>query len=261
MATSTQPSESLYRGDRTGEAVYTTLLWLGGPPPTWPLHMARLRQDAAQIGLPPLQLDGLAHNVALACQGKPMRVRIDLVADGGDPLQERPWQTALRVGTQSFDIQQQLLKPVRLLPVAVGLCQTAPTAGAKLAAMPDRLLARARAQALGYDDAALLCADGHVAECAFASLLFGLKDGSFGMASPGCGQVRSTTIAAIRATRPLREVSLVVADMDSVRWALQVNAVIGARAVAAIADKEFAAPPRDLAVEIQRLTRFCGEVP
>ena len=253
----TEPPHPTLRGDHTGERVCTTLAWHGGAPPTFALHVARLQRDAAQIALPAPDLHDLARVLAAQCNG-PTRMRVEIVADGGEALLERPLRSVLRVTCVPLPPLADQAAPARLLPVAVGLSGASPTAGAKLAALPQHLLARHSAIAAGFDDAALLCADGHVVETAIAALLYGLPNGAIGVAPAQCGHVRSTTVQGFGAVVPLVEVALQLADFATIQWMLMANAIIGARPVGQLGPHALGPPPPAL---VEQLHQIVGRWP
>ena len=245
------------RGVQLGEGVYTTLLWQSGPPPTWPLHLARLQRDAAQVGLPPPPLEGLAERIAKHLQQCAQdrdhaeslwRLRIRWWADGEVSLAQ-PAQRGL------WDLQARLVQPgerpaepLRLVTAGQGRWPRL-WAGAKITSIGEDLAWRRWAVKQGADDALLCDVGGHWSETPTAALLLGLVDGRVGTPGPGHWPVRSTTLQAVDERLRLQdnvvldELSLGQADAGRVRWALLLNAVVGGRPVAQLDGVALQPPP------------------
>ncbi len=241
-------AEAELRGDRSGERVFTTLLWPGGPPVTWPHHLTRLQRDAQQMGLPPVSAATILANVreAVAEDGDALwRVRIDLIADGGSPLHGPPAGSVVRVAAVAHNDQTQAAPGLRLATVSSSCGQGHPLCGIK---RPDPTLwwARQTARASGADDALIVCHRGHLVEAPTSALLVGLADGEWVAPGVACGAVASTTLAWLETVRPVNRRALDTADLGDVRWALLCNAVWGARPVTAVDGRPFAPPDRHL---------------
>lgn len=240
--------DALLRGDRSGECVFTTLLWQGGAPPTWHLHLQRLRRDAARVGLPVPNDDDLENRIhdAISRMGdQRLRLRIELVADGGSHLLGPPDETVVRVVAAVADEPTQDKTGVKLATVATSCGAGHPLAGCK---RPDAMLwwARHAARAAGADDALLVCQRGHLVEAPTAALLLAMDDGQWVVPGTACGAVDSTTVAWLSARRPVSRRTVELTELTQVRSALLCNAVWGARSVLSIDERALA--PADAAL-------------
>lgn len=263
---------NLHRGAQQGEGVYTTLLWQGGPPPTWPLHLARLQRDAAQVDLPPPPIDELPELIAQhlsmlaeeAARGDSLwRLRIRWWGDGDNPL-VAPAQRGL------WDLQLRRLAASERPGVPVRLASAGPArfprrwAGAKLVSIGEDLAWRRWAIAQGYDDALLCDLSGCWSETPTAAVLVGLLDGRVGAPGPETSPVRSTTLQALaqqiqaQGGPPLVPLALGPAERDQVAWMLLLNAVAGGRPVAAVDGAALQPPPRLWVDLAQDLTQPCS---
>ncbi len=257
----------LPRGAQVGEGVYTTLLWQGGPPATWPLHLARLQRDAAQVGLPPPPLETLRQQIdhyLTQCpdpsgQGEPLwRLRIRWWADGGNSLAEPAVGGVLELSARALAADERAAGPVRLVTAGPARWPRR-WAGAKITSIGEDLAWRHWALGQGADDAVLCDAQGNWSETPTAALLLGLEDGRLATPGPDSWPVRSTSLQALaERLRALGQpavaaVRLGPADRAQVRWMLLLNAVIGARPVAELDGARLQAPPlalQQLALEL-----------
>ncbi|MBM4342641.1 MAG: aminotransferase class IV [Deltaproteobacteria bacterium] len=239
--------EAEVRGDRSGERVFTTLLWPGAKPLLWPWHLERLDRDARQMGLAAAAVGHIEAAVVDALRsrrGDVARVRIDLVADGGSALDEPPARTLVRVAVSEPPAAGLPAQGLTLARVPTACGEGHPLAGTK---RPDavRGWARRRATAAGFDDALLVCARGDLVETTTAALLLGLDDGSVVVPGQGCGAVRSTTLAWLATRRSIAARRVAFAECTTVRWALACNAVRGAVPVARLGDRRLQRPDGD----------------
>ncbi len=242
--------QGVLRGDRSGEACFTTLLAGPGLPATWPLHLERLSRDAGLLGLDmPDQNDLLSAILQALDAGRTPhgRVRIELVAMGGSPLHGPATDTAVRLLATAIPDADP--GPVTLQTLPSGKGQAGPLSTVKLPMMAEHFVLRRQAQAAGFGDALLTTAEGLWCEAATANLLVGLENGD--LATPGrrAQPLPGTTLAALRANVPIDDMDL--DGRSPVVWAVLLNAVWGVRVVAAIDGRPLAEPPAKL-VELAR---------
>lgn len=250
----------LSRGAQLGEGVYTTLLWQGGPPSTWPQHLARLQRDAAQLGLPPPPVEALPELIAehlsegarlLDREGPLWRLRIRWWGDGEVSLTLPARRGLWELHARPLEPGDRPAGPVRLL--TAGQARWARLwAGAKITSIGEDLAWRRWALAQGADDALLCDGAGQWSETPTAALLLGLVDGRVGTPGPDHWPVRSTTLQALAQRMEeqdgvaLDAFSLGRAELAQVRWAVLLNAVMGARPVAELDGTILQPPPRYL---------------
>lgn len=237
----THPSAAAIRGNLTGEAVYDTLLFRDGPPRTWHLHLQRLQRDAAAMGL--ACPDELALLAAIATQvpdGQLSRVRVTLLADGGEPLLEAATSTRCQITARPVRDDELSATPWRLV-TRTGARHPGLLSGVKKASLAEDLLHRRAAQGMGYDEA-LLCTDqGTWSEAVTSCVVVGLADGTLHSPSAAAFPVSSTTLQALSTELPVTRSTL--NETSPVAWAVLLNAVWGARPVSAINGKTLGAPP------------------
>jgi len=237
----------------SGRGVYETFLWYGNLPNNWLFHVQRCRRGALAWHLPlpdEAELVRAVRDLGAAHQALPLRMRLTVL--GNDELsrgysllaQARPLTTAERD-----------LPPAR---VVLGGCVRNPASllvGCKRLCVAEDLAWRDKARALGADDTLLCSTDGLIAEASTSSVLFGLDGGRIATPGAQAAPVWGTTLAALRIQVPeINEISLRSADMPRVRWALLLNAVVGARSVSHIEGRELAQPPADLIALAKSLT-------
>lgn len=242
------------RGHHSGELVFTTLLWPGGPPAPWPLHLARLAADAKRSGLVPPDLTHLAQDVDRAVggiHGLP-RVRIDLVAVGGNPWVEPPHTTAIQITARPALTTELAPEPARVTVGDAGHRHSTVTQSPKQPNL-SLLLARNEARRHGFDDALLSCNGDHLVEACTSAILVGIGDTDWLSLGHSCGAIASTTVQALGQRNPLRRGVLGLRELPSIRWMLLCNAVSGARAVSHIEMHKLGSPPADLMAELRHL--------
>ena len=245
--------KGVLRGDRSGEACFTTLLVGRTLPATWPHHARRLQRDAGLLGLQAPDIDTLTAHLLQLAGTQLQRVRIELVAHGGAPQYEPPHATAVRIQSTDMAGLQVLSEPVTLQTLPSSKTPHAPLAACKLPQMAEHWLLRRQAQAAGFGDALLTTAAGLWCEATTANLLIGLENDTIVTPGPRAAALPGTTLAALAEQLPI-----VPWDMDHntpIQWMLLLNAIWGARPVAAIDGRTLAEPPAAIVTLARRLTR------
>lgn len=213
--------------------LYETLLWRAGPPAaTWPLHLARLQQGAARLGLP-LPDEAMLRS-ELAAQVPPGLQRLRLV-----------WSTAgLAVSCRTPTAADLTPPPAHL---QLGPCwrdPTDPLTGCKHSGLQRDVDPRQIVRSV----------DGAWSETAIANLLAGLDDGTLVTPDASAAPLPGTTLAALRAAgvtiTPRR-----LDGMTGLRWLVLLNAVRGASVVASVEGVPLQAPPDDLVALAVRLVQ------
>jgi len=236
--------EAPLRGLWTGEGVYETLLWRGVPPPGWPLHVARMREGAARLGLPLPEEETLLRAAQAVGPGL-WRLRLTWLAVGG-AWTEAPQRASLLCEARGVTPGELAPPPARLV---LGGCVRNPAsrlAGCKRTGIAEDLVWRRQAERAGADDTLLRSVDGWLSEASTSTLLCGLDDGSLASPGPDAAPVLGTTLAQLQNRLPIAPLRLTAGDLGRIRWALLLNAVVGARAVAVIEDQVLDPPPAEL---------------
>jgi branched-subunit amino acid aminotransferase/4-amino-4-deoxychorismate lyase len=232
------------RGLRTGEGVFETLRWTGELPPTWQLHLDRMRHGAGVLGIPwPGDAAIVEHIRSAAGVETPWRMRLSLLADGGDPLTEAPLRARIAVESRPLRDEERHPGPVRLAIAAPIRNYTSLLKNCKHLGLAEALVERRRVRGLGADDALLLSTDGLVSETTTATLLLGMRDGTVATPDPVAAPLPGTTLAALERSRNVARVRLLPGDLERVQWALLLNAVVGARPVRSIESFTLHDPP------------------
>lgn len=259
MSTAPQPtraapwSEGLWQ--RRG--VYETFLWHGDWPTGWPLHVARCQRGLRAWGLDLVseaELRSAVQSALVGQEGLPVRVRISAFgAASSGPAVE------LLVQCRRLLPEERDASPARVVIAPGGRDPRSPLAGSKRLGIAPDLALRDAARLTGADDVVLCSVAGLLAEASTSNLLFGLDDQEIATPGAQAGPVQGTTLEQVRRALALGgesvvDVALPRAEAARVRWALLLNAVVGARVVSHLEARTLQPPPAHIVQLAKRLT-------
>ncbi|MFC3068282.1 aminotransferase class IV [Phenylobacterium soli] len=233
------------RGFTLADGLFETVLSEGGAFAHLDLHLARLAQGCAVLGLPApgageverrmeeaLRAAGLAHARAA--------VRVSWSAGSGGRGLDRPetLSPTLAVTAAPAPIPSA---PARLATAQVRRNDGSPASRLKTLAYLDNVLARREARARGCDEAVMLNTRGEVA-CAAAANLFWIRGERLFTPALGCGVlpgiVRGRLIAAAAELGiAVEEAAFGPADLAAAEAIFLTNSLIGLRPVAELDGK------------------------
>jgi branched-subunit amino acid aminotransferase/4-amino-4-deoxychorismate lyase len=205
---------------------YTTARVAGGRPWLAERHVARLRRDAARLGLPPPSeaecRRALADGAARAGGRGEGILRLELRA--GEDGRARLWVTARPLGS---DPLQWTALSAPLLHGGPG-----PAPGVKLLGRPDLEAARRAAREAGADEALLFDAEGRLVEGARSSLVVVTEEGAWRTPPLGRGGVAGLAREiALGGLAGLEEADVSRGELVRAREIVALNAVRGARPI------------------------------
>ena len=252
----------------TGEGLKETFLSGGGLPARWQRHLDRLARGAATMGLPCPDPTVLAESVQAAAHAhlsdrgelssnERLRVRLLLLAAGSTGNLAAVARSAVLLSVTTLSLDDVARGPVRLALGPGIRSADHPLAGCKTTAIAADLVALRTARSAGFDDVLLRDVQGRFAEASTSSLVFGLADGRVLTPSVDCGPVSGTVVGQLLDSGTLGAETvatgeLTAAELTEVRWAVLLNAIVGARPVSVIDRHPLKPPPSAWCEAIQR---------
>ncbi len=262
------PADAAVRALITGEGLKETFLATSDLPLGWRWHRDRMARGAAQMGLPwpgerrleaavRAALRGHERTAGPLGSGHALRVRLLLLAAGSNLDLGQIEASRLSVSVTTVALEALKQAPARLALGPRLRDAEHPLAGCKTTAIAADLVALRTARAAGFDDVLLLDVQGRLSEASTSNIVMGLADGRVLTPSAACGPVAGTVVARLLAhssesSRRLERCELLEGDLASVRWAVLVNAVRGARPVASVGAAPLRPPPDVWCCAIQR---------